>query len=170
MFRCMVLLCVCLIAICSTGCARQPASSSSASVSPPTSLVPLPSNTIPTTPSPGSKRVVGLIPTNTFPELIPILIDEPIHANQPFTVTVITYGSSSCITPDGATVAVADTIATITPYDVLPTEGACSADLAEHPRPVELTFSGAGQATIRVQGQDVQAQPTTFETTVSVLP
>lgn len=171
MSRLVSLLIVSVVTIASIGCATQlPSNSSITSVVPTSVLKPSPVSSLQITSSPAYKRVVGLIPIDTFSELMPIQIDGAIYANQPFTLTVVTYGSSSCTTPDGATVTITDTVVTITPYDLLPIEVACSADFAEHPRAVKVTFPFSGQSTIRIQGQNFEEQIITFEQTVNVLP
>lgn len=116
-----------------------------------------------------TKQVVGLIPINSFPELEVIRAPGTASVNQPFTLTIITYGSSSCTTIDGAKVEVTGLIATITPFDRVPTgEVVCTADLASHPRTVELTFREPGEALIRVIGQNFDGAQTTKEQRITI--
>lgn len=116
-----------------------------------------------------TKRVIGQIPTDRVPELEVLRAPARASVNQPFTVTVITHSSSSCTTSAGAQVEVTHLTATITPLD-LKEEGPCTADLAVHPREVELTFQQAGEATMRVIGQNFDGEPTTTEQLITITP
>ncbi len=138
-------------------------------------LTPRQTPTLPPTPEPlltaVTRRAIGLIPTNRFPELEVLSAPASVTVNQPFTVTVITHGSSSCTTPVGAKVEVEGLAAIIIPVDQKPLRSIpCSADLAKHPREVELTFSQAGEATIWVIGQNFDEEPTTNEYSITVMP
>lgn len=104
---------------------------------------------------------------------LPVIeIDAPVHAGQPITLTVITYGSSSCTEPDGAEVTIRNMEATITPYDRYPRgrDVACTADQMPFPRPVVVAFPEAGDATIRVRVSTGDDKITIYERTVIVLP
>jgi hypothetical protein len=92
-----------------------------------------------------------------------------VQAGQSFTVTVTTYGSSTCLKSDGADVQVRDFTAEVTPWD-LDLWGAtvCTADLASHPREVELAFDRPGQATIRVLAQNEAGAAVVREQVVTV--
>ena len=124
------------------------------------------------TPQRGTKRVIGLVPIDKFPDLIVIEVPPEVHANQPFTVTVTTYGSSSCTTVDGADVQVTDVVVEITPYDRQPIGDnvVCTADLASHPREVVVTLSTLGHTTIRVVGQNFDGESIVEENIVTVIP
>lgn len=104
---------------------------------------------------------------------LPVIeIDAPVQAGQPSTLTVITYGSSSCTEPDGAEVTIRGMEATITPYDRYPhgKDVACTADKMTFPRPVVVTFPEAGDATLRVRVRTDNDDITIYERTVIVLP
>jgi hypothetical protein len=118
-----------------------------------------------------SRRVVGSIPSERPPLMDVIRAPAQVAVDQAFPITVITYGSSSCTTPDGADVQVAGRVAVITPYDRIPGGNvACTADLAQHPRDVRITFSEAGPATIRVIGAIVDGAPSIQEQQIIVTP
>jgi hypothetical protein len=118
-----------------------------------------------------ARRVIGSIPNHPQAGLEVIRAPERVAVNQEVEITVITYGSSSCITPDGADVEVTGHLAVVTPYDRVPTgEVACTADLASHPRPVRLTFAEGGPALIRVMGAPVDGVPVTHERQITVTP
>lgn len=114
---------------------------------------------------------MGLIASDRFSELTVIQAPPQVQVNQPFTTTVTTFGSSSCTIIDGADVQVTDVVAVITPYDRQPVGAnvACTADLAQHPRAVQLTFSTPSQATIRVIGQNFDGEQTTNERIITVI-
>jgi hypothetical protein len=101
----------------------------------------------------------------------PVQAPNTVRAGERFTVTVVTYGSSTCIRPAGAEVQVSDRTAEITPYDEQATgEGVvCTDDLRPYPRDVTLRFDEAGQALIRVIGRSFSG-PAEFETSVVVQP
>jgi hypothetical protein len=125
----------------------------------------------PGTTPPTTERVIGLIPTDRFPELTVLHAPPEVRANQPFTITVTTYRSSSCTVIDGAEVQVTGVVASITPYDRQPGgDVGCTADLAHHPRDVQVTLSSAGRATIRVIGQNFDGERTTNERVITVVP
>ena len=140
-------------------------------------LRPTPSHTPTSQPTPESRltavtrRVIGAIDTDRFPELEVLRAPASVSVNQPFTVTVITHDSSSCTTSVGAKVEVDGLAAIIIPIDQKPLRSIpCSANLAKHPRDVELTFRQAGQATIWVIGQNIDEEPTTNEYSITVMP
>ncbi len=125
---------------------------------------------VPTNPL-ATKRVVGLIPTDSFPELEVIRGPASVSVNQLLSLTVITYGSSSCVSSDGAEIDVAGLTATITPFDRAPRGTvACTADLAPHPRDVHLTFHEPGAATIRVIGRNFDGARTTKDVNITITP
>lgn len=125
---------------------------------------------VPTRPL-ATKQVAGLIPIDRFPELAVIHAPPSVPVNQPITLTVMTYGSSSCTTSDGAAIDVTGLVATITPLDRIPRGSvACTADLASHPRAVQLTFGAPGEATIRVIGRTFDGARTLRETTLTITP
>jgi hypothetical protein len=105
-------------------------------------------------------------PTSTNPVLH---VESVVQAKQPVAVVVMTYGSSSCIRPDGATVVMEGMLAIITPYDLRQQSGFCTADHVARPRPVELTFPAAGPATIRIEARDFHGQSAIVEQTILVV-
>ncbi|HSM72920.1 MAG TPA: hypothetical protein VK851_15380 [Anaerolineales bacterium] len=119
-----------------------------------------------------TERVVGLIPIDRFPDLVVIDVPLEVQVNKPFTVSVTTYGSSSCTTVDGADVKITDNVAEITPYDRQPigNDVECTADLALHPRDIIVTLSVPGRATIRVIGQNFDGERITQEHIITVVP
>jgi hypothetical protein len=97
----------------------------------------------------------------------PIVLPGSVRRGVSFTATVTTFGSSSCIRPDGASVRIDGLTAEITPYDRrAPRNSACTADLHPFPRPVELRFDQAGEALIRVRGRS----DVLYETRINVSP
>ena len=97
-----------------------------------------------------TKRVIGLIDGDG-----PAGVDLPtdIIRGQPFEVTVYTFGSSSCTTPDGAELEIEGMVARITPYDLVPAADVpCTADMAPFAHPVTLRFDREGVATLRIVG------------------
>lgn len=125
------------------------------------------------TSSPETERIIGLIPTDHGSVSIFTVIEAPptVQVNQLFTATVNTFGSGSCTTIDGADVQIAGLVASITPYDRVPVgDVVCTADLAFHPRPVSLTFTTVGTATLRVIGQNFDGGETVNEEQILVTP
>lgn len=119
-----------------------------------------------------TRRVIGSIPTDQFPELEVLGVPASATVNQPFMVTVVTYDSSSCTAPAGAKVEVKGLTAVIIPIDQKPVaSGPCTDNLAQHPREVELVFEQPGDATIWVIGQNTYTEePTTNEYSITVTP
>ncbi|HEY0735723.1 MAG TPA: hypothetical protein VGD69_12505 [Herpetosiphonaceae bacterium] len=115
-----------------------------------------------------TQQVVGSIPNDT-PESEVIKAPATAAVNQTITLTVNTYGSSSCTTPDGARVEVNGLTATITPLDRIPRgDVACTSDLAARPHTVEVTFAEAGEAVIRVIGQGFENAQTVKEQRITI--
>ena len=123
------------------------------------------------------ERVIGFI--FAAPSGAPVIADVPAtaRAGMPFTVTVNTFGSSTCVRQDGASVAIQGSLAEIIPYDRVPRLGSgapCTADFSAHPRPVSLQFTTVGPATIRVIGRSVAGTGMevldTVEAGASILP
>jgi hypothetical protein len=107
-----------------------------------------------TNPDPdGWSRVIGTV----NPALSSIqMVNLPTEArvNVPFTVTVMTLGSSSCTRADGTDVDTAGLRVTIIPYDrVAPPGTPCTRDLRAFPHEVQLRFATAGEARITVVGR-----------------
>jgi hypothetical protein len=99
----------------------------------------------------------------------PAQAPDAVRVGEHFTVTVVSYGSSSCTRPDGAEVRVNGLTAVITPYDeqAIGKGRVCTDDLRPYPRDVSLSFEEAGQALIRVIGRSFDG-PAEFSTTVLV--
>jgi len=76
-----------------------------------------------------------------------------VRAEESFTVTVTTYGSSNCTRALSLTVIVDDLRATLIPYDSrVSAGGPCTSDLAAFPRTGRVTFARPGQGTLVVRG------------------
>lgn len=119
----------------------------------------------------GWQRVVGVIEFGGG-SAVPIQLPAEVRRGDPFTATVVTFGSGTCTRADGADVQVNGLTATITPYDLKPTGDAiCTDDLASHPRTVTLRFQLTGEASIRVIGRTLHPDgPAVYETTIPVAP
>jgi hypothetical protein len=116
--------------------------------------------------------MIGYIESYT-PGLRVITAPDTVRVATPFTVTVTTFGSSSCTQPAGATLTVTGLVATITPYDLFSTGGGCTGDIAPRPHPVKLVFGFAGRATIRVRGytaKDGQRVLSSVDRVLNVVP
>jgi hypothetical protein len=104
---------------------------------------------------PEKQRVIGLVDLlGTSPPAI--VVPAQIAANERFTVTVYTWGSSDCTKPDGGSVAVLGDLVRIVPYDIIPIPGhsdVCRDDYAAHPHVFPLTLTQAGPARVRVVGR-----------------
>jgi hypothetical protein len=98
-----------------------------------------------------TERIVGRLPSDDIPHANVIQAPARVPVDQPFMITVTTYGPD-CTSVDGAHVQVDGLVATITPFDRIPTASPCPANLASHPRDLELTFEMVGNATVRVVG------------------
>lgn len=112
-------------------------------------------------------RVIGVIDAG---QSSPQVIDAPTEASlgQSFSVTVSTFGNS-CVTADGADVAIDGLVATITPYDVVVAGVNCLDYSNAYPRVLQLNFGQAGAATIRVKGRsDYQPGLVTVERSLVV--
>jgi hypothetical protein len=86
--------------------------------------------------------------------------------NQPFIVTVYTWGSSDCTKPDGVSLALVGEMVRIVPYDIIPIPGhtdVCRDDHAPHAHAFELTLSRAGSAVLRVVGRRASRAEATLD-------
>lgn len=116
----------------------------------------------------GWQRQVGWIDEDTGGP--PFSAPDTVRAGADFDVTVTTYGSSSCTQADGADVRRVEGVVEITPYDRVPSGGAeCTADLAPHPRIVQVRIDEPGAATLRVSGRGSDGI-VHFDRVVTVLP
>lgn len=118
------------------------------------------------------ERVVGVILVDDGFPSAPLQVPASVRQGVPFTATVTTHGSGSCLRADGAEVVVTGLTARITPYDQRRTGNvACTDDLAPYPRTVTLRFDTAGEATIQVIGRAlVSDAPREYTTTLTVEP
>jgi hypothetical protein len=85
-----------------------------------------------------------------------VIIEAPdtVFAGRAFEVTVNTIGSSSCVRPERLDVAMADSVARLTPYDrVAPTGTPCTEDLTTHPHVASVTFPSRGSGMLEVLGR-----------------
>lgn len=102
---------------------------------------------------PGTIRTVGIItPGGPSPDVLEAPV--PLEAGRPQTVTVNTFGSSTCVRPDGVTLKVEGMVVEIVPYDLVPLSPAamCTRDMAPRPHPVTVTFDRTGTALFRIIG------------------
>jgi hypothetical protein len=112
-------------------------------------------------------RVVGIIDVGQTSQEV---IAAPAEASlgRSFSVTISTFGDS-CVRAAGADVTIDGLVATITPYDMIVSTGTCLDYLKAYPRAVELKFTQAGAATIRVKGRsDYQPGLVTVERSLVV--
>lgn len=101
-------------------------------------------------------RVIGQILTDTNTLFLrTIVAPDTVTRNTPFTVTINSFGSSSCTTPDGVTMSTdAATVVRIVPYDRVPRgQEVCTLDFSPRPHPVEIRLPAPGPATIRAVGR-----------------
>lgn len=111
------------------------------------------------------RRVIGVLDT----DIAPIEVPATIFADQPFTVTISTVGSSTCTRADGATVDGEGNTATVTPWDNIAPEGSvCSRDLRPFPRNVTVTFESAGPATLRIRNRSSTGETAVVEILLEV--
>lgn len=85
-----------------------------------------------------------------------VIIEAPetVTAGQAFEVTVNSFGSSSCVRADRLDVAVAGSVARLTPYDrVAPTDTPCTEDFGAHPHTASVTFTTPGPAVLEAHGR-----------------
>jgi hypothetical protein len=118
------------------------------------------------------ERVVGVIDYGGFQAQPPIQLPEVIRSGEPFTATVVTWGSGTCTRADGAEVAVVEGGVEITPYDREKRgDGViCTDDLRAYPRTVTVRIETTGEAVIRVKGRTLHpSDPAVYETRVTVL-
>jgi hypothetical protein len=116
----------------------------------------------------GWQRVVGWSDP-TLSSVQAIKFPAEVTVNQPFTVTIITRGSSSCTRGDGAQAVVSQTVATVTPYDfVAPPNTSCTRDLHSFPREVSVTFTSVGPARLRLNTRRPDGVTSTHEWAIQV--
>jgi hypothetical protein len=89
-------------------------------------------------------------------------------ATGTMSLTVRTWGSSTCTRADGARVELNDPEAIIRPYDLIATRRICTDDLASFPREVNVVWQRPGWWTIRVVGRNLQGDVAEFEHNVFV--
>lgn len=120
----------------------------------------------------GTERVVGQILTDSSmgPFLRTIVAPDTVGPDSTLTITVNSFGSSSCTQPDGVDSTAFPAGMRIVPYDRVPTGAvACTADFASRPHPVTLTFPATGALVIRAVGRVGDALDS-IEHTVHVRP
>ncbi len=82
---------------------------------------------------------------------------DTVRAGEPFRATVTTVGPSICWTAAGASLELEPAVAVVTPYDHTPEDErtGCGDAVVALPRSVELRFTRAGEAILRVHGRKV---------------
>jgi hypothetical protein len=104
-------------------------------------------------------QIVGPIP--------PVDAPDTVIRDEVFSVTVVTFGSSSCTRPAGAEVLNFIHALSIAPLDsVLTGDGPCTADLAAHPRTVDGVFPSVGTRLIAVSGRAGFRDTVIFDTVI----
>lgn len=94
-----------------------------------------------------------------------------VRAGETFTVTINTYGSSSCTRPNGHRLRVSGRTADITALDwEAPDDTPCTRDLRYFPHQIPLRFERAGDATLRVRARDPRGDEATYDVVVRVNP
>jgi hypothetical protein len=121
-------------------------------------------------PDPGWERQIGVIDIGGF-QSPPIELPQTVEVGVPFTATVMTFGSSSCVREDGAEVFTSGLTAHVRPYDLIAVavDRVCTDDLGPHPREVTIRFDQAGEATVLVLGKTQQGASTQYEARVQVV-
>jgi hypothetical protein len=118
----------------------------------------------------GWQRVVGWA-NPEMSSVQAIRFPAQVVANQAFDVTITTQGSSSCTRADGATAAVEQNVAVVTPYDLIaPANTPCTRDLRAFPRTVSVKLASSGPATIRLNTRSPDGTIKSFDFTVQVRP
>lgn len=104
------------------------------------------------------RRTGALAPSHTHAQAV--VVPGTARVGVPFTITVATVGSGSCVRPSGASVEVVGLTATVVPMDEVYVGGrhACTDDLVSYPRTVTLTFMEPGSASVQVSGVDAYAR------------
>ena len=103
-----------------------------------------------------SERVIGEILTDSTmgPFLKTIIAPDSVNPDSNLTITINSFGSSSCTTPDGVDMTATFTMVRVVPYDRV-SSGArgCTADFASRPHPVDIQFPSSGVLIIRAVGR-----------------
>jgi hypothetical protein len=108
------------------------------------------------------------VPTIAFPSRV--------RVGQTFTVTVNSFGSSTCVRADGMDLSVRGDVVDLVPWDLVARGGArvCTDDLRAFPHSVPILAQFAGSLTLRVHGlvqdADGHTQPGTVVAVVTVDP
>lgn len=101
-----------------------------------------------------SDQTIGIIQPGL--QGVPVIqAPDTVQAGFPFTAVINTFGSSSCVTPDGHTLRQSGSEATVVPFDRLSADQACTRDYGARPHPVQLTFTVMGDGKIVVRGKSV---------------
>jgi hypothetical protein len=118
-----------------------------------------------------SQRQPGVI-SSRYLRANPVTAPESVQAGVPFDVVITTLGFSGCWQAGGAHTETAGQVATLTPFDYVRTQSACTAMLAELSRTVSVRFDEPGSALLRVEGRaeqpDGSFEPTVIERAIVV--
>lgn len=123
----------------------------------------------------GTVRVIGFLQAPSAGMAV-VAAPDTARAGVPFAAIVYSFGSSSCVHADGATIDATAAQVTVTPYDRVPADqgSICTADFGSHPHPVALLFTSPGVDTIVAWGYHINAQSqrvlTAFPRLIVVLP
>ena len=120
--------------------------------------------------SPTWTRDMGTIGIHQHAATPGVLISpDTVRAGVPFTVTVTTYGSSSCTRPDESDVTTFGFLIEVIPFDQRLTRGVCTDDLRAFPRAVTVTFPQPGRGLLRVRGRSLFGGTEVVERNVTVI-
>ena len=109
------------------------------------------------TSGPGAGRTLGLItPPSTTDRVL--VAPAEVQRGVPFSVTVNTFGSSTCVQPAGMDVQYRTHAVVLTPLDMSVHYEVCSADIAPRPHEARLTFAEAGSNVLTVRGFVIDEQ------------
>lgn len=119
----------------------------------------------------GWSRVPGRIDASASSVPLLTLHPQPVRAGETVQLTVSTYGSSSCTRGGDTEVRVRGLRVDVAPFDhAAPPGSPCTRDLQRFPHEVSLRFPRAGDAVVRVHGQNAAGAPLTVPVEVAVLP
>jgi hypothetical protein len=97
----------------------------------------------------------------------PVDAPDTVIRREVFSVTVVTFGSSSCTRPAGADVLNLHHVLSIVPLDSVRTgDGPCTADLTTHPRMVAGVFPIVGTVVVAVSGRAGWRDTVVFDTVI----
>jgi hypothetical protein len=114
---------------------------------------------------PTQTRVIGTLSGDVGGSAT-ISAPETVTAASPFTVTIITVGSSNCTQVAGEQVTSSAGLVMVVPMDEVPTDGqTCFRDLAPFEHERALRIDVAGQAVLRIVGYFGQGSERTLDST-----